>query len=173
MYCRTVKIVCLQTPDRTQKFCTEVVSYVMRSFCIFKPRNWHHMSVLWNGPHVCWLSIFSLKGLGSSFCLYILSWGSHSKNTGEVCHSLLQWAMFCQNSSLWADEGACVKSKECGRPPFIEFPAFCLCSAYSSFICLFNTRGLWDWNQWTAGVLQAGEWGLSLWERCEYLQYRE
>ena len=101
MYCRTVKIVCLQTPDRTQKFCTEVVSYVMRSFCIFKPRNWHHMSVLWNGPHVCWLSIFSLKGLGSSFCLYILSWGSHSKNTGEVCHSLLQWAMFCQNSPLW------------------------------------------------------------------------
>ena len=23
------------------------------------------------------------------------------KNTGVVCHSLLQWAMFCQNSPLW------------------------------------------------------------------------
>lgn len=27
-----------------------------------------------------------------------------------------------------------MKSKECGRPPFVELPAFCLCSAYSSFI---------------------------------------
>ena len=27
--------------------------------------------------------------------------GSHSKYTGVVCHSLLQWVMFCQNSLLW------------------------------------------------------------------------
>ena len=36
-----------------------------------------------------------------SFCLFILSWGSHGKNIGVVCHSLLQWTTFCQNSSLW------------------------------------------------------------------------
>ena len=28
-----------------------------------------------------------------SFC----SWGSQGKNTEVVCHSLLQWTMFCQN----------------------------------------------------------------------------
>ena len=32
-----------------------------------------------------------------SYC----SWGSHSKNTGVIFHSLLQWTTFCQNSSLW------------------------------------------------------------------------
>ena len=32
-----------------------------------------------------------------SYC----SCGSHSKNIGVVCHSLLQWTTFCQNSSLW------------------------------------------------------------------------
>ena len=26
---------------------------------------------------------------------------SHSKNSGMVCHSLLQWTTFCQNSPLW------------------------------------------------------------------------
>ena len=36
-----------------------------------------------------------------SFCFFILLWGSCGKNTGVVCHSLLQWIMFCQNSSLW------------------------------------------------------------------------
>ena len=29
------------------------------------------------------------------------SWGSHGEYTGVVCHSLLQWIMFCQNSPLW------------------------------------------------------------------------
>ena len=32
-----------------------------------------------------------------SYC----SWGSQGKNTGVVCHSLLQWAMFCQNFPPW------------------------------------------------------------------------
>ena len=36
-----------------------------------------------------------------SFCFFILLWGSRGKNTGVVCHSLFQWTMFCQNSSLW------------------------------------------------------------------------
>ena len=35
------------------------------------------------------------------FAFSYCSWGSHRKNTGVVCHSLLQWITFCQNSSLW------------------------------------------------------------------------
>ena len=40
----------------------------------------------------------------SQYILFVLlysSWGSHSKYTGVVCHSLLQWIIFCQNSPLW------------------------------------------------------------------------
>ena len=29
------------------------------------------------------------------------SWGSQGKNTEVVCHSLLQWTAFCQNSPPW------------------------------------------------------------------------
>ena len=29
------------------------------------------------------------------------SWGSRGKNTEVGCHFLLQWTVFCQNSSLW------------------------------------------------------------------------
>ena len=32
-----------------------------------------------------------------SYC----SWVSPGKNTGVGCHFLLQWTVFCQNSSLW------------------------------------------------------------------------
>ena len=35
------------------------------------------------------------------FVLLYDSWGSHSKYTGMVCHSLLYWIMFHQNSLLW------------------------------------------------------------------------
>ena len=35
------------------------------------------------------------------FCLFILPWGSCGRNNGVVGHCLLQWRMFCQNSSLW------------------------------------------------------------------------
>ena len=39
-----------------------------------------------------------------SFSLSYCSWGSQGKNTEVVCHSLLQWTMFCQNSPLnWWD----------------------------------------------------------------------
>ena len=34
------------------------------------------------------------KNVAFSYCL----WGSHGKNTEVVCHSLLQWTTFCQNS---------------------------------------------------------------------------
>ena len=36
-----------------------------------------------------------------SFVLLYSSWGSHGKYTLVVCHSLLQWITFCQNSPLW------------------------------------------------------------------------
>ena len=36
-----------------------------------------------------------------SFCLSYCSWGSQGKNTEVVCHSLLQWTTFCQNSPQW------------------------------------------------------------------------
>ena len=36
-----------------------------------------------------------------SFCLFILFMGFSDKNTEVVCHSLLQWTTFCQNSPLW------------------------------------------------------------------------
>ena len=35
------------------------------------------------------------------FAFSYCSWGSQGKNTEVVCHSLLQWTMFCQNSSPW------------------------------------------------------------------------
>ena len=36
-----------------------------------------------------------------SFCLIILHGFLTDKNTRVVCHSLLWWTMFCQNSPLW------------------------------------------------------------------------
>ena len=35
------------------------------------------------------------------FAFSYCSWCSHSNNTGVVCHSLLHWTTFCQNSPLW------------------------------------------------------------------------
>ena len=34
------------------------------------------------------------------FAFLYSSWSSHGKYTGVVCHSLLQWIIFCQNSPL-------------------------------------------------------------------------
>ena len=52
-------------------------------------------------------SIFGTNDLGSSsfsvlsFAFSCCSWGSQGKNTEVVCHSLLQWTTFCQNSPPW------------------------------------------------------------------------
>ena len=37
----------------------------------------------------------------TSLSLSYCSWGSQVKNTEVVCHCLLQWTKFCQNSPLW------------------------------------------------------------------------
>ena len=34
------------------------------------------------------------------FAFSTCSWGSQGKNTGVICHSLLQWNTFCQNSTM-------------------------------------------------------------------------
>ena len=36
-----------------------------------------------------------------SFCLFMLFMGFSGSNTEVVCHSLLQWTTFCQNSPPW------------------------------------------------------------------------
>ena len=54
-------------------------------------------------PLAHWVS----TDLGSSsfrsyhFAFSYCSWGSQGKNTEVVCHSLFQWATFCQNSPAW------------------------------------------------------------------------
>ena len=40
-------------------------------------------------------------GSSSFSILSYCSWGFQGKNTEVVCHSLLQWATFCQNSPSW------------------------------------------------------------------------
>ena len=41
--------------------------------------------------------VFVFEDVHTVFFSYY-SWGSQGKNTEVVCHSLLQWTMFCQNS---------------------------------------------------------------------------
>ena len=60
---------------------------------------------LCSSPVVYWtlsdLGGSSPLGVSYLFAFSCCSWGSSGKNTGVVCHSLLQWTTFCQNSSLW------------------------------------------------------------------------
>ena len=55
--------------------------------------------------------------------------GSCSKNAGVVCHSLLQWTMFCQNSSLW--------------PVHLGCPCIAWLIASLSYASLFATTRVW------------------------------
>ena len=45
-----------------------------------------------------WRAYFLVSYL---FAFSYYSWGSHSSNTGEVCHLLPRWTTCCQDSSLW------------------------------------------------------------------------
>jgi len=74
----------------------------------------HHLhfgpgfSIFWElflcfSPVAYWI-LTNLGGSSSSvisFSLFILFMGSWDKNIGVVCHSLLQWTIFCQNSTHW------------------------------------------------------------------------
>ena len=58
-------------------------------------------------PVAYWSSISSVQTWGVHlsvsyhFAFSCCSCGSQGKNTEVVCHSLLQWITFCQNSSPW------------------------------------------------------------------------
>ena len=54
----------------------------------------HWSPVAYWAPPDLWNSSFSVL----SFCLSYCSWGSQGKNIEVVCHFLLQWTTFCQNS---------------------------------------------------------------------------
>ena len=57
----------------------------------------HSSPIAYWAPTVLGSSSFSVI----SFCLFILFLGFLSKNTEVVCHSLLQWTTFFQNSLPW------------------------------------------------------------------------
>ena len=57
----------------------------------------HWSPVAYWAPTTLGSSSFSVL----SFCLFILFMGFSGKNAEVVCHSLLQWTMFCQNSPPW------------------------------------------------------------------------
>ena len=57
----------------------------------------HSSPVAYWAPTDLSSSSFSVTSFAFSYC----SWGSQGKNTEVVCHSLLQWTMFCQNSPPW------------------------------------------------------------------------
>ena len=58
-------------------------------------------------PFLLLLPGFPLIVVSGGYCLLwnmsysYCSWGSQGKNTEVVCHSLLQWTMFCENSPPW------------------------------------------------------------------------
>ena len=67
-----------------------VSSFFLELFLHSSPVAYWHLPI-W-GVHLSVSYLFAF-----SYC----SWGSQGKNTEVVCHSLLQWTTFCQNSPLW------------------------------------------------------------------------
>ena len=60
---------------------------------------------------------------------YSCSWDSHSKNTGVICHGLLQGTKFCQNSPLW--------------PIHLRWPCIAWFIASLSYTSPFTMTRLW------------------------------
>ena len=54
------------------------------------------LDIFWPWGLIFWCYMFAL-----SYC----SWGCRGKNTGVVCHCLLQWTTFCENSPLCVHPG--------------------------------------------------------------------
>ena len=74
----------------------------------------------------------------SVFCLFpfsYCSWGSQGKNSEVVCHFLLQWTIFCQNSPPWP---ICLGWPYTAWPSFIE-----LVKAVVHVISLVSFLWLW------------------------------
>ena len=63
----------------------------------------HSFLVAYWAPSDLGISSFLCHVLWGVSYLFIFSclWGSQEKNTEVVCHSLLQWTTFCQNSPPW------------------------------------------------------------------------
>ena len=79
----------------------------------------------WCGNHflVSYLSTLS-------YCL----WGFSGRNTGVVCHSLLQWTTFCQNSLLWRVH--------------LGWPCMAWLITSLSYANQFTTTRLWSMKGW-------------------------
>ena len=73
------------------------------SFCFGLALSFSLELFLPSSPVAYWTAT-NLEGSSSaiiSCCFSYCSWGSRSKNTEVVCHSILQWITFCQNSWPW------------------------------------------------------------------------
>ena len=58
------------------------------------------------GPWIIW----------SKWWIYLSClWGPQGKNTEVVCHSLLQWTTFCQNSPPWCNHLGWPYTTNCGK----------------------------------------------------------
>ena len=95
-YCALQHRTLLSPPDTSTTEHHSTLAQLLHSFgaisnCppLFPVAYW---TLLTWGPHIPVLHLFA------SLCC---SWSSCSKNTGVVFRSLLQWATFCWNFSLW------------------------------------------------------------------------
>ena len=62
---------------------------------------WSYFSALLQG-HIGHLPTWRIHhSVSYLFAFSCYSWSSQGKNTGVVCHSLLQWTTLCQNSPPW------------------------------------------------------------------------
>ena len=69
-----------------------------------------------------------------SFCLFILLMGFSRQKSGVVCHPLLQWTTFCQNSPLW--------------PVRLGWPCTAWLIASLSYASPFPKTRLWSIKAW-------------------------
>ena len=87
-----------------------ISSFFLELFLQWSPGAYWAPTDLWSYLSMSYLFAFS-------YC----SWGSQGKNTELVCHSLLQWTTFCQNSPLkWV---------------YLSFSPLCLASLLFTAIC--------------------------------------
>ena len=79
-----------------------IISTIGCCFCFGSLSSFFLELVLHWSPVAYWAptNLRSLSFSALSFCLFILSWGSQSKNTEVVCLSLLPWPVLCQLSAM-------------------------------------------------------------------------